>query len=170
MENRYDSKTKRIALDGMFAALGIILGYVETLIPVSFAIPGIKLGLANIVVLYVLLTMKPTDAITVSVIRVLAVGFMFGNMNSIIYSISGALFSFAIMWGMLKFSYFHVIVVSVFGALFHVLGQLLAGVFWYPVNVLFYYGMFIVIAAVVTGIINGIIVDTAKRYIYNKLI
>ena len=80
------SKTRQLAELGLFTAIAIIFGYVESLIPVFSGIPGIKLGLANLSILYVLERYSIKEAAAVSLIRILVIGFLFGNMFSILYN------------------------------------------------------------------------------------
>ena len=82
---------------GLFSAVAIILGYVESLIPVFAGIPGIKLGLANLAVLFILDRYSAKEAALVSVVRILVIGFMFGNLFSILYSMAGAALSLTVM-------------------------------------------------------------------------
>lgn len=79
----------RVAYFGVFTALALIFSYVETLIPINFGIPGVKLGLANLVIVIALYKMKLTEVYLLSVVRVLLSGFIFGNYFSIIYSLAG---------------------------------------------------------------------------------
>ena len=79
----------RVAYFGVFTALAMILSYVETLIPVSVGIPGVKLGLANLVIVIALYRLRLSEAFLLSVVRVLLSGFLFGNYFSIIYSLAG---------------------------------------------------------------------------------
>ena len=88
---------KKNAFMGLFAAAAIILGYVESLIPFFAGIPGIKLGLANLAVLFILEKYTWKEAALVSVVRILVLGFLFGNMFSILYSLAGAALSLAVM-------------------------------------------------------------------------
>mgnify|MGYP003227906440 CR=1 FL=1 len=83
----------RVAYFGVFTALALIFSYVETLIPINFGIPGVKLGLANLVIVIALYKMKLTEVYLLSVVRVLLSGFIFGNYFSIIYSLAGGLLS-----------------------------------------------------------------------------
>ena len=75
----------RVAYFGVFTALALIFSYVETLIPFNFGIPGVKLGLANLIIVIALYKMKISDAYMLSIVRVLLSGFIFGNYFSIIY-------------------------------------------------------------------------------------
>ena len=87
----------RVAYFGVFTALALIFSYVETLIPINFGIPGVKLGLANLVIVIALYKMKLTEVYLLSVVRVLLSGFIFGNYFSIIYSLAGGLLSLTVM-------------------------------------------------------------------------
>ena len=93
---------QKTACIGLFSAVAIILGYVESLIPVFAGIPGIKLGLANLGVLFILKKYSFREAALVSVVRILVIGFMFGNLFSILYSLAGAALSMTVMTLMLK--------------------------------------------------------------------
>ena len=81
---------KKIANLGLFAAVAIIFGYVESLIPFFAGIPGMKLGLANLAVLFILEKYTWKEAALVSAVRIVVIGFMFGNLFSILYSLAGA--------------------------------------------------------------------------------
>ena len=88
---------RKTAYLGLFAAVAIIFGYVESLIPVFAGIPGVKMGLANLAVLFILDRYSWREAALVSVVRILVIGFMFGNLFSILYSLAGAALSLAVM-------------------------------------------------------------------------
>lgn len=156
--------SRKIAFGGLLTALAIIFSYIEYLIPLSVGIPGIKLGLANIVVLFALYNTKSTEAFSINIIRVVVIGVLFGNMTSIVFSLCGATLSFVMMYILHRFTSRHIIVVSVCGAIAHIIGQLVAGIVWYPIKVLMYYGLFLLIAAFVTGLIIGILVNTLNTY------
>ena len=81
---------KKVALLGMCSAGAILLGYVESLIPVFFFVPGMKLGLANLAVVLTLYFFSPRDALIVQLVRIVVVGFLFGNLFSIAFSLAGA--------------------------------------------------------------------------------
>lgn len=162
--------TRKIAVGGLMTALAIIISYIEFLLPIDLGIPGIKLGLANVVILFVIYNMSPSEAILINIIRVLVVGSLFGNVTSTLFSLSGAVFSFAVMIAAYKIFKLHIVVVSVLGAVFHIIGQLVAGLFWYPVTVLMYYSVFLMIAAIVSGIIIGILGSRLNMiYLKNRI-
>lgn len=87
---------KKLSYLGLFAAVAIIFGYVESLIPFFAGIPGMKLGLANLAVLFILEKYTWKEAVLVSVVRIIVIGFMFGNLFSILYSLAGAALSLAV--------------------------------------------------------------------------
>ena len=104
---------KRVSLYGILVALAFIASYIEVLIPFNFHVPGMKLGLANIVVLIALYTGGARAGITVSVIRIILVGFTFGNPYSAIYGLSGGILSFVIMFFLKKTDFFGIAGVSI---------------------------------------------------------
>ena len=150
------SKTQRVAICALFTSLAIVFGYIEYLIPFNFGIPGIKLGLANLVTVTVLYTLGKTGAVTVSLLRVLCVALLFGNIYSFAYSFVGATLSILIMMAVKKLPFFSTVGVSVCGGVLHNIGQLLVAVFVIDsFNVLFYLPVLLVSGAL-TGAIIGI--------------
>lgn len=159
------SRTKRIALCGMFTALAFGLSYIEMILPLDFAVPGIKLGLANLVILIALYKFRPMDALAINCVRVILVGMLFGNVVALSFSIAGAICSFFVMYLLKRLTGMHIIVVSLLGAITHVLAQLLVGLFYYSPKVIFYYSFFLIISAFITGIIIGILANRINSYI-----
>ena len=115
----------RIAYFGVFTALALIFSYVETLIPVSFGIQGVKLGLANLIIVIALYKMRLKEVYLLSVTRILLSGFLFGNYFSILYSLAGGLLSLTVMALLKKREGYTVIGISAAGGVFHNVGQLL---------------------------------------------
>lgn len=89
--------TKKLGILSMVLALSLILAYVDMLIPYSFVVPGIKLGLANIIILFTLYKFGSKETICVSIIRVLIMGILFNNGITFLYSLSGCLLSLLVM-------------------------------------------------------------------------
>ena len=142
---------------GLFLALALICSYVESLIPFYFGVPGVKLGLTNIVVVMALYCIGAKEAFLISVLRILLAGFLFGNMFSILYSLAGGLLSFGIMLLLKKTGKFRVISVSVAGGVSHNMGQLVIAALVVENYHIFYYGTVLIIAGIITGFIIGII-------------
>ena len=150
-------KARRIAFLGLMVALAFVLSYVEMLLPINIGIPGAKIGLANLVVMVALYKLGPRDAFTLSLVRVLLVGFTFGNMAMMLYSLAGALLSFVAMSIGKRTNLFSAIGVSVLGGVFHNVGQIIVAMFVLETASLVYYLPFLVVIGTVTGIIIGII-------------
>ena len=150
---------KKTAECGMLVALAMIFSYVEALIPINFGIPGIKLGLANLVVLYGLYMMKPCEVLVVSITRILLIGFLFGNGMSIIYSLAGGLLSFAVMLPLTRVKKLSPIGVSAVGAVSHNIGQILVAATLLKSAGLFYYLPALMISGVVTGSLMGVLIQ-----------
>lgn len=148
---------RRLARYGLLVALAIILSYVESLIPLPFFMPGMKLGLANIVVLMALYTLRPIDAAIISFMRVLLVGILFKNGVSMAYSFGGALLSLAAMILLKKSGKFGTTGVSVAGAACHNIGQITVAAIMLQTSQLAYYLPVLLISAAVTGVIIGIL-------------
>ncbi len=159
-------KQKKIAYMGLFAAIAIIFGYVESLIPFFAGIPGIKLGLANLSVLFILETYTWKEAALVSMVRILVIGFMFGNMFSILYSMAGAALSLTVMTLMKRFSGFSILGISVAGGVSHNIGQLIIAALIVENTSLFYYAPVLLISGVITGILIGILTGEVTKRIH----
>jgi heptaprenyl diphosphate synthase len=147
----------RLAGLGLSLALALICSYVEALVPIPIGIPGIKLGLANVVVVILLYTWGWRDAALVSVARVLLAGFFFGSLYSILYSLAGAALSFAVMLLLKKTKYLHIISVSAAGGIAHNVGQfLVASVVLENYRILYYLPVLFLVG-MCTGVIIGIV-------------
>ena len=139
---------QKTACLGLFSAVAIILGYVESLVPVFAGIPGIKLGLANLGVLFILKKYSFREA-------ALVIGFMFGNLFSILYSLAGAALSMTVMTLMLKKTSFSLIGVSVAGGVSHNIGQLIIAMLIVQNASVFVYAPALLVAGVAAGVVIG---------------
>ena len=149
----------KVAYFGVFTTLALIFSYVETLIPIQFGIPGVKLGLANLIIVIALYRMKLSEAYLLSIVRVLLAGFIFGNYFSIIYSLAGGLLSLTVMALLRKKGGFSVIGVSIAGGVFHNIGQLIIASVIVETFSVMYYVPVLLIAGLVTGLLIGIASD-----------
>ena len=160
---------KRVSLYGILVALAFIASYIEVLIPFNFHVPGMKLGLANIVVLIAIYTGGARAGITVSVIRIILVGFTFGNPYSAIYGLSGGILSFVIMFFLKKTDFFGIVGVSMAGGVAHNIGQLFCAMVLLRLPAVFSYLSYLIFIGVVTGVMIGIIAgEILKRIIKMK--
>lgn len=150
-------KQKKIAYLGLFLALALICSYVESLIPVSIGIPGVKLGLTNVVVILMLYTIGAREAFLISMLRILLAGFLFGNLFSILYSMAGGILSFFCMLMLKRTGLFRMISVSAAGGIAHNLGQLIVAILVVESKKLIYYFPVLLLAGVLTGIVIGVV-------------
>ncbi|MFR2365806.1 MAG: Gx transporter family protein [Eubacterium sp.] len=148
---------KRIANMAMLVALAIIFSYVEFMIPINLGIPGIKLGLANLVIVIALYILKLSDVWIISILRILIIGFMFGSGMSIIYSLAGAIVSLIVMMLVKKINGFSIMGVSMIGAVCHNLGQIAVAMIVVETTSILYYVPVLLVAGLITGAIIGII-------------
>ncbi len=148
--------TKRIAMLGLMVTLALILSYVESMIPVFVGIPGIKLGLANLVSVFLLYRTSFKEAVLVSVVRILISGFMFGNLMSISFSMAGSILSLLVMCILKKINRFSVIGVSIAGGCMHNIGQLIVAAFVVQTSKLLYYLPVLLISGLITGMLIGV--------------
>lgn len=162
--------TRRIALLGLCASVAMILSYVESLLPpILAAIPGIKMGLPNIVIVFVLYRLGARDAITVSLVRVIAVGLLFGTPISMAYSAAGAVLSLLGMALLKKTDLLSEVGVSVAGGVLHNVGQILLAMVLMGTAELGYYLVFLAISGTISGILIGLCGAFAvKRVKMNK--
>ena len=147
----------KVAYMGVFLALALICSYVESLIPISFGIPGVKLGLTNIVVVLMLYCIGAKEALAVSVCRIVLAGFLFGNFFSILYSLAGGLLSFLIMWAVKRTGKLGILPVSVCGGIFHNIGQLAVAALVVENYNVFYYLPVLLLAGAATGLAIGVV-------------
>ena len=157
----------RVAYFGVFTALALIFSYVETLIPVHFGVPGMKLGLANLIIVIALYKMRVREAFLLSVLRVLLSGFLFGNYFSIIYSLSGALLSLSAMTLLKRAGGFSVMGVSTAGGVFHNIGQLIAAMVAVETFSAAYYMPVLLVAGAATGFLIGAAADGMLKRLKN---
>lgn len=148
---------KRVARMGVFVALAMIFSYIEALIPINLGIPGVKLGLANIVIVIGLYLFSTEDTFVISLVRIILSGLLFGNGLSLIYSLAGGILSFFVMVLLKKTSQFTVIGVSVAGGVFHNVGQIFVAVFILQNMTVIGYLPILMIAGIITGTLMGLL-------------
>ena len=158
-------RTQKIATLGLFLAFALVLSYVESLIPFAFAVPGMKLGLANCAIVMLLYKEGYKEAVLVNVLRVILAGFLFGNLYSILYSLAGALLSFVVMFLLWKMRKFSIMGVSIGGGVFHNIGQLIVAAVVLQTLNLAYYLPILLIAGIGTGFLNGLIAGKVLPYL-----
>ena len=148
---------KRTALLGMVTSVALVLAYLEAILPpVSTAVPGIKMGLPNLAIIFVLYRFGLKDAAVVSALRLFIVALLFGNVMTLAYSAAGAVLSLALMGILKKTDKFSSVGVSVVGAVMHNLGQILVAIFLFETVQLGYYMIVLSVTGSIAGVLIGI--------------
>ena len=156
-------KTKTITVSGLLISLSLILSYLESRIPIFAAVPGLKLGLANIVVVFALYSLSWKEALLVSVLRVLLSSLLFGSVLSLAYSASGAIVSFIIMVVLKKTGVFGTVGVSVAGGVMHNVGQVAVACLVLDSRALVYYLPVLIISGTIAGVAVGLTASAVIR-------
>lgn len=149
-------KVKKVAVLGLCVALAMIMSYIESLFPLNLAVPGIKMGLANIVIIFLLYRVGFSSACIVSLIRVFLVSMLFGNVMMMAYSIAGAVLSLAVMLVLKKCGKFSVVGVSIAGGVAHNAGQIIMAAILLGAKQIAYYLPVLAVTGTVTGVLIGI--------------
>ncbi len=165
-KNRWTAK--KIAYMGMFIAAAMVFSYLESLIPVNIAVPGVKLGLANLVTIVVMFRMDAEAAWMVSLVRVFLSALLFGNLSVMVYSLAGALLSLLVMTVCMKLRFFGLMGTSILGAVSHNAGQIImAAVLMKSGNIMLYIPVLCIsgtIAGVCIGLTGAVLVKNLPDF------
>ena len=148
-------KTKRLVLLAMLTAVAMILSYVESLLP-SVGIPGVKMGLANITVIFALFRFGWKEAAALSLVRVVLVSLLFGSVGAMLYSLAGAVLSLAVMALLRRIDRFSTVGISVAGGVAHNAGQILMAMLILQTRQLLGYLPVLAISGIAGGVLTGL--------------
>ncbi len=163
------NQSKTIAFVGVCTALALILSYIEVVLPPLFpAVPGIKMGLPNIIIVFLLYRRGPLLAGAASLVRILLVALLFGNTMSLMYSLAGGVLSFIVMILLRRLKFLSTVGVSVAGGVFHNVGQILAAMVLLDTSQLAYYLVVLIITGTVSGILIGLCGATLIKRVPQK--
>ena len=160
---------QKAALYGVLVALAMILSYIEVLIPLPGGIPGVKPGLANLVVFFALYSMSAGEAFLISMVRIVLVSITFGNGSAFLYSMAGGILSFLVMWICQKKEFLMPTGVSIAGGIAHNVGQLLVAMLFFSSTVFMYYLPYLMLFGILSGIVIGILGEIIYLKIGNQL-
>lgn len=163
-------KSKKIALYGLFIALAFIFSYIESLIPIPFPVPGIKLGLANLVVVVAMYGIGMKVSFVLSMVRILLVGFTFRDPSTLLFSFAGGIFSWLMMAVFKKLRLFSMVGVSIIGGIAHNIGQIIVAVIYVSNTGIIYYLPFLMISGLVSGTLIGILAALVLKRLYKYLL
>lgn len=167
-ENIYKTRltgNKKIAMCGSLTALAMIFSYLESLVLLDFAVPGVKLGLANMVTIVAMIRLDIKSAVLISTGRILLSGILFGNPVVIIYSLVGAGFSILVMYIVKSLKIFTVTGISICGAVAHNAGQIVVAAIALENANIFYY----MTVLAISGAISGAVVGWLTAYVLKKV-
>ena len=151
------NKTKKLASLALTISFAMVLSYLESRVPAFVAIPGIKVGLANIAVIFALYKFGIKEALTISLVRVFLISLLFGSPVSLIYSLSGATLSLCCMILLKTLTPLTEVGVSVVGGIMHNVGQIIAASILLSTNVIVYYLPFLILSGTIAGIAVGVV-------------
>lgn len=161
-------RSKKVAFLGLCITLSMILSFVESQIPALVAIPGIKVGLPNLVIVFLLYRSGWKETVTVSLIRILLISILFGNLQILSFSLAGAILSLISMILLKKSNWFSCITVSIVGGIFHNVGQIIAACLWtQTAEIAFYLPVLLIsgtVAGALIGIIGGMLVKRLEKW------
>lgn len=161
---KQSERLRRMTTLSLLFALAMIFSFVESRLPTFIPIPGVKLGLCNVVVIFALLRLGAPSAIGVSLLRVLLSSILFGNMAAFFYSLAGAALSLAVMILLKKTNLFSAVGISVAGGVMHNAGQLLmAWIILGTAGVMYYLPVL-----VIAGTLAGALIGLAAAYIHKR--
>ena len=160
------NKTKRVAFLGVLTSVALVLSYIEAILPpIWAAVPGIKMGFPNIVIIFLLYRFGVKEAAIVSVIRLFIVALLFGNVMTLAYSFAGAALSLMLMALCKKINKVSVIGTSIVGGVSHNLGQILVAIVLFDTVQIGYY----MAVLAVTGTIAGVFIGLAGALLLRRL-
>lgn len=159
-----NKQTKRLTIYGILIALALVLSYVESLVPAFFAVPGMKLGLTNVVVVIALYKMDVKSAVIINFVRIALVAVMFSNGASFLYSLAGGILSMLVMIVLKLTGKVQMATVSSFGGIFHNVGQMIMAIILLGTTAIGYYLAILWFVGLITGLIIGVIAaEVVKR-------
>ena len=162
-----NSISYKIGQAAVMTALALIVSYIEAILPFSVGIPGVKLGLANIVVVVALYRLGIKYAFAINIVRIFLAGFLFSGVFGILYSLAGGLLSFVVMIAVKQCRVFSIVGVSLAGGVAHNLGQLLtAAALVENIKVFVYFPVLVfsgLICGIAIGIVAGLVTDRLEK-------
>ena len=163
-------RTQKLTLLGVLAAMALILSYAEAMLPpIWAAVPGIKIGLPNVLIIFVLYKFGLKEAAAVSLVRILISAMLFGSVMTLAYSLAGGALSLVLMAILKKIGIFSTVGVSVVGGIAHNFAQILVAVALLGNWQIGYYMAILVFSGTIAGILVGILGSLTVKYVGNRV-
>lgn len=158
-----NDRIRNISMLAALAALALVFGYLEALIPLPVSIPGVKLGLANVVVLVSLYALGPKASCVVMLLKVMLLAFIVGSPSMLVFSLAGSVLAWLGMLALYRVSFINIVAVSVVAAVLHNVGQLVAAYFVLQSAAVFLNLPFMLVAGCITGVLTGMLATAVLR-------
>lgn len=162
-------KIRKLSLCALFSALALIFSYIETLFPIPVPIPGVKIGIANLVVLIAIYRFNFKTAFFINIFRIIVSSLLFSGVFAMIYSLAGGILSILFMYVLYITKKFSMVGVSLIGGVMHNLGQLITASFIMETPSLFSYFPVLLFSGIVSGIVIGIVAYLVERKLPNEI-
>lgn len=158
---------KRLVFIALFISIALMLNYFERLIPIANPIPGVKLGLANVVSLVALSIFSLPEVFTIVVIRTLLGATFYGSYSALMFSMAGGILSLLGMWLLLKLKLksLSTVGISVFGAVCHNVGQVTVAVLILQSTAIYAYLPILLVSSLITGVLTGVVASRTIPYL-----
>ena len=160
--------SKKVALYGVLAGLAVFMGYLEFLVPLPIGIPGVKLGLSNVVVLFALYALGAGGAFFIMLVKALCAGLLFSGAAGVWYSLAGGVLSFGVMALLWRTERFSQTGVSAAGGVFHNIGQVAAACVLLGSASALYYLALLIPAGLITGMVTGVVAQKCLALLQKK--
>lgn len=165
-----NTNIKKLTLLAVYATIALTIFTAESFLPPLLPLPGIKLGLSNIVTLWLLMHTKARDALCVLLVRILLSSFFAGQMISLLYSLAGGLFCFMAMTALFRvLGERYIVFISIFGALAHNLGQIVIAIMITQLPSMLAYLPVLAVSGIATGTFTGLCAYYLKRHLPPKI-
>lgn len=161
MRYNRNQSVQRISLMALLLAMALVLGFFENLLPIAPGIPGIKLGLSNVVLLFALYAFGPASAFLLMGLKVVLSGLLFSGVSAMMYSLAGGVLSMAAMTLLKKTGQFSIVTVSMVGGAMHNVGQVAIAILVMTTSQLGYLMGILLLVGLGTGLLTGIIAKLA---------
>lgn len=162
-------KIKKLSYCALMAALALIFSYIETLFPIPAPIPGVKIGIANLVILIIIYRFNFKIAFAVNVFRIIVSSLLFSGVFAMIYSLAGGILSILFMYMLYKTGKFSIVGVSLIGGVMHNLGQLITASLIMETPSLMSYFSILLFAGIISGVVIGIVAYLVERRLPNDI-
>ncbi|GAB6160670.1 Gx transporter family protein [Howardella ureilytica] len=165
MSNTGKRGTRELALCGMLAAMAMVFGYIESLLPIPYPFPGMRLGFANIAIIAALYLYGPRDAFIINIIRIVLSGLLFGNFNTFVLGFSGGMVSTAVMSLLKKTDKLNIIAVSAVGGVCHNITQVAVAMLLLSTPTLIFMTPIFIVLGVITGAVCGVVARLFVKHV-----